>query len=70
VVTSAREFARQGSWRLFAKIVVCVVGFRLGIAPARLRRFYYGWDGNDAGGPDRPRIPAAGAPGGRGKERG
>jgi rSAM/selenodomain-associated transferase 2 len=70
VVTSAREFDRQGPWRLFAKIVVCIVGFRLGVAPARLRRFYYGRSGNDAGGPAGPRTPAADAPGGRGKERG
>lgn len=69
VVTSAREFGRQGPWLLAAKIVLCVIGFRLGVAPARLRRFYYGRDGNHAGAPAGPRIPAAGAPSGRGKER-
>ncbi len=68
VVTSAREFDRQGPWRLAAKIVVCIVGFRLGVAPARLRGFYYARDGNDAGASAVPLTSAAGAPAGRGKE--
>jgi rSAM/selenodomain-associated transferase 2 len=47
VTTSAREFERQGPWRLGAKIVACLLGFRLGVSPLRLRRFYYGHDGNE-----------------------
>jgi rSAM/selenodomain-associated transferase 2 len=42
VVSSAREFTRQGPWRLAAKIPLCILAFRLGVSPQRIRSFYYG----------------------------
>ena len=42
VVSSAREFNRQGPWRLAAKIPLCILAFRLGVSPRRIRGFYYG----------------------------
>ena len=46
VTTSAREFDAQGPLVLGAKICVCLAGFRLGVAPQHLRRFYYGRGGD------------------------
>jgi rSAM/selenodomain-associated transferase 2 len=57
IVTSAREFRRQGLLILGAKICLCLPAFRLGVAPQRLRRFYYGGAGNDA----QQDAPARGA---------
>ena len=48
VMTSAREFRRQGSLILGAKVWACLLAYRLGVAPERLRRFYYGKDDRDA----------------------
>lgn len=45
VTTSAREFRRQGAARLVAKIVIAHAAFRLGVAPERIERFYYGHHG-------------------------
>jgi rSAM/selenodomain-associated transferase 2 len=45
VTTSAREFDAQGPFVLGAKLCVCLAGFRVGVAPQRLRRFYYGRGG-------------------------
>jgi rSAM/selenodomain-associated transferase 2 len=45
VITSAREFRRQGALRLVAKIAVAHAAFRLRVAPERIRRFYYGRQG-------------------------
>jgi rSAM/selenodomain-associated transferase 2 len=42
VVASAREFHRQGPLVLGIKTLVCLFAYRLGVAPQRLRRFYYG----------------------------
>jgi len=47
VVTSAREFRRQGPLILGAKVWACLLAYRLGVAPQRLRRFYYGDNGID-----------------------
>jgi rSAM/selenodomain-associated transferase 2 len=48
VTTSAREFDAQGPFVLGAKLCVCLAGFRVGVAPWRLRRFYYGRGGDRA----------------------
>jgi rSAM/selenodomain-associated transferase 2 len=42
VVASAREFHRQGPLVLGVKTLLCLLAYRLGVAPQRLRRFYYG----------------------------
>jgi rSAM/selenodomain-associated transferase 2 len=42
VVASAREFHRQGPLVLGVKTLICLLAYRLGVAPQRLRRFYYG----------------------------
>jgi hypothetical protein len=55
VVTSAREFESQGPLILGVKLCLCLAGFRMGVPPRRLRRFYYG-----RGAHDRRRV-AAGA---------
>ena len=55
VVTSAREFNAQGPLMLGVKLCLCLAGYRMGVPPRRLRRFYY-----DRGARDRLRS-AAGA---------
>ena len=47
VVTSAREFNAQGPLMLGVKICLCLAGYRMGVSPRRLRRFYYGRGARD-----------------------
>ena len=48
VTTSAREFEAQGPFVLGVKLCVCLMGFRAGVEPRILRRFYYGRGGDGA----------------------
>ncbi len=63
VTASARDFKRQGTVRLVAKIVIAHAAFWLGVAPARIDRFYYGPHGGSrvSQSETRPAPSSAGA---------
>jgi rSAM/selenodomain-associated transferase 2 len=51
VISSARQFQRQGAVRLVGKIIVAVAAYRLRVSPRWIAKFYYGPQATTGGGP-------------------